>query len=669
MAAKFWWVLAPLALYGLWLLWQVLRGQWPTRFALNVHLSLLLMGYLLATAGLGIFWVANQQLPVFDAHYLFGYTMLLLLGAHLYLNLPLVWRYFTRAPQQHTGSHGLARPALARLGKAGLLLLGLALLVTLAWQLGARQTQPERLLLAQPDSGSNDRTGTATGPGRATAAELATVLRYHEYSSESRRSVFARAVSVNWGEAPDEFKTYPAAPRIALPKWQGEGMAFDAALYQPRPGTARLQLAQLGRILYLAAGITGHRGGSAMRAAPSSGGLFPAELYLAVRQEIGPPGENPPSGRAPALAAGLYHYDVRGETLERLAGPEALPVVQAGLGQSAPVSVIVAAVMARTGYKYRDRAYRYVAADVGHLLENLRLAGHALGMHSLILPTFDENALGQALGLHASEENVLAVMNLHPAESMPGAVAQPVPRFLAASATTSTAATTTSATTSATYGATSMIHQATSLQGVPAASATPAPTLGPIHAPGQTIALPGAVALTGDVQTVIAKRRSQRRFTDQALSLAQLGSSLKQLQPNHQLSTALDLHLVVNRVQGLASGVYQYLPQQHALQVVRTGEVAQAAQAAALDQDVIGNAAVVLLISARREMVLREGARGYRHMFLEAGMVGQRWLLAAVAQGLGACPVGAFYDDEAAHLIGLKPQQHWVLHFAALGLT
>jgi SagB-type dehydrogenase family enzyme len=634
MAAKFWWVLAPLALYGLWLVLQALRGRLPTRFALNVHLSLLLMGYLLVTAGLGIFWVANQQLPVFDAHYLFGYTMLLLLGAHLYLNLPLIWRYFKRAPEKHA-----ATPTLARVGKAFFLLLALLLALTLAWQLGQRQAQPTRL-----------RANLASGPGAegsATTFDLGTVLRYHEYSSESRQSVFARAVSVSWGEAPDDFKSYPDAQRIALPKWQGGGLGFDAALQGPRRGTSqgaeRIELAQLGRILYLTAGITAQRGGSAWRAAPSSGGLFPAELYVAVRQDIKRRSSPVASSTEIELAAGLYHYEVQSETLERVAGPEALPSVQAGLSQSAPVSVIVAAIMARTGYKYRDRAYRYVAADVGHLLENLRLAGHTMGLHSVVLPAFDESALGAALGLDASKENVLAVMNLHLAEA-----SQASPRFLVPPAAT------------AAHGATGMIHQATSLQSVPPADA---PTLS-----GPVITLPNTTALSTDVQTLIPKRRSQRRFSDKPLSLAQLAASLQHLQPNSQLSGALDLHLVVNRVQGLASGVYQYLPQQHALHLVRAGDVAAAAQSAALDQDVIGNAAVILLISARNELVLREGARAYRHMFLEAGMVGQRWLLAAVAQGLGACPVGAFYDDEAARLIGLDAQKHWVLHFAALGL-
>jgi nitroreductase len=102
---------------------------------------------------------------------------------------------------------------------------------------------------------------------------------------------------------------------------------------------------------------------------------------------------------------------------------------------------------------------------------------------------------------------------------------------------------------------------------------------------------------------------------------------------------------------------------------VRSGELGAEAQSAALSQDVIGDAAVVLVLSADREQLLQGGARGYRHGFLEAGMIGERWLLAAVANGLGACPVGAFYDDEAAKLIGVDPRREWVLHFAALGVV
>ena len=61
-------------------------------------------------------------------------------------------------------------------------------------------------------------------------------------------------------------------------------------------------------------------------------------------------------------------------------------------------------------------------------------------------------------------------------------------------------------------------------------------------------------------------------------------------------------------------------------------------------------------------------ARGYRHAFLEAGLVGERVYLEAAARGLGACAVGAFYDDEAAALVGVDPAREWVVHFAALGV-
>jgi nitroreductase len=41
--------------------------------------------------------------------------------------------------------------------------------------------------------------------------------------------------------------------------------------------------------------------------------------------------------------------------------------------------------------------------------------------------------------------------------------------------------------------------------------------------------------------------------------------------------------------------------------------------------------------------------------------------LEAVARGLGACAVGAFYDDEAVALAGEEPAREWGVHFAALG--
>ncbi|HEX2540070.1 MAG TPA: hypothetical protein VHM00_03200, partial [Caldimonas sp.] len=117
---KLLWVALPLLLSLAWLGVQVLRGRTPSRHALNVGSSLLLLAYVMATAGLGIFWVANQQLPVFDWHYLFGYGTVLLVTLHLVFNFRVVWRYLTRpaagAPARTPASAPGRRGALAGLG-------------------------------------------------------------------------------------------------------------------------------------------------------------------------------------------------------------------------------------------------------------------------------------------------------------------------------------------------------------------------------------------------------------------------------------------------------------------------------------------------------------------------------------------------------------------------
>ena len=91
-------MLIPISVYVLWLLVAAFRQRLPSRRMLNMHTSLLLMVYLLITSGLGIFWVANQQLPVFDWHYLFGYGTLLLVFIHLFFNLPPLLEFDSAVP-------------------------------------------------------------------------------------------------------------------------------------------------------------------------------------------------------------------------------------------------------------------------------------------------------------------------------------------------------------------------------------------------------------------------------------------------------------------------------------------------------------------------------------------------------------------------------------------
>jgi SagB-type dehydrogenase family enzyme len=607
MLPKFAWVLGPLLLYGVVCVFLALRGRTPSRMALNVHLSLLLLVYLLGTAGLGIFWVANQQLPVFDWHYLFGYATLLLVALHLVFNLPVVVRWLSRkrtvagAPKIKTGGP-------AWVGKGAALALGLAA----AFYIGARQ-------------------GGANVQVSAAAVQENPIARYHAFSSESRASVFQRAPGVAWGDAPPAFKSYPDAVRVALEKGGPGKTTLAQALAAPAPGR-RLTLAGLGRVLYLSSGVTLRRGGYALRAAPSSGALFPSELYIAARHIDG-------------LSPGLYHYDPDQHRLDLL-GPLP-PTVGTANADDADAIVLLTAVFRRTGYKYHNRAYRYALADAGHLLENLRLASHGAGMDASLLRQFDDGAAAQALGIDGVEEGVLALMTLRPSTGAER-IEQPQQDQTAATQYTPVVAQPATA-----IGVTGVVHQATSLRSAPR--------------PAAEVDLPPPVSAARELFTTIVQRRSERRFTDEPIPLALLSGVLADLRQRPQLYEGIEISIVVNRVAGLAPGVYRYLPR-HALALVRAGDFAGAAQSAALSQDAIGDAAAVLVLSTDRERLLAGGARQYRHALLETGLIGERWLLGAVARGLAACPVGAFYDDEAAALIGVDPARHWVFHFAALGL-
>ena len=624
MLPKIVWVLLPLAVYAA-LIALAWRGKVPSRLAVNMHSSLLLVVYLLATAGLGLFWVANQQLPVFDWHYLFGYATLLLVSLHLFFNLPTVLRWLRQRRAVHAVSAGavVAVPGARRIMLVASAAAALGLAFSLGAHWGGRQAAP------MPQT-------AALGP----APDIATVLRYHEASSSSRSGLLRRAPAVDWGAQPAPFKSYPAARHFPLPRAE-PGSAGPRSVGTMLKGPAQashLDLAAVGQLLHLTAGVTARRGGLALRAAPSSGALFPAELYLVAR-------------RVEGLPAGLYHFDPAGHRLAQL-GP--LPL--GTLAADADLVLVAAAVFQRTGYKYRDRAYRYVAADLGHLLENARLAGHYVGARAELLERFDEMALAKAFGLDAVQEGVIGAAAFSGTSDAPRA--SPVPAHPAAGGVA------TAGKNAAGIGITGSVHAATSLSAPPAlgpAPGTAAPT-------GSLIVLPAGEPAQMDLARTILQRRSQRRFTAQPVPLRQLASILADMSQAPLLSQALHADLVVNRVEGIQPGVYRYLPARHALQPVQLGDFAAHARNAALEQDVIGDAAVVLMLSADSALALKGGARGYRMAFLEAGLMGERWLLGAVARGLGACPVGAFYDDEAAALVK-APKGRWVLHFAALGRT
>jgi SagB-type dehydrogenase family enzyme len=119
----------------------------------------------------------------------------------------------------------------------------------------------------------------------------------------------------------------------------------------------------------------------------------------------------------------------------------------------------------------------------------------------------------------------------------------------------------------------------------------------------------------------------------------------------------LELYVVAGRVDGLGAGVYHYLPGPgtggHRLERVEAGAtLAQLSEAALGQESVRDAAAAVVFSSVTSRTAAKYADRALRYTTLEAGHAAQNLLLQATALGLGAVPVGAFYDNEVRELIG-----------------
>ena len=70
-------------------------------------------------------------------------------------------------------------------------------------------------------------------------------------------------------------------------------------------------------------------------------------------------------------------------------------------------------------------------------------------------------------------------------------------------------------------------------------------------------------------------------------------------------------------------------------------------------------------VFARSEWKYRD--RAYRYFYLDAGHMAAQLSLAAVALGLGSCPIAAFYDNEANSLLGVDGESEGVVYMMTVG--
>lgn len=196
----------------------------------------------------------------------------------------------------------------------------------------------------------------------------------------------------------------------------------------------------------------------------------------------------------------------------------------------------------------------------------------------------------------------------------------------------------------------------------------------PTAAPAASVSLPEPT-LTGGLalEAAIARRRSVRTFTNEALTEAELGQlawagqGITDAISGHRAAPSAGALYPIELYVVTAEGVRRYLPGEHAFELAPEGDRRAALQAASLNQESITDApAVVVIAGVYARTAGKYGDRAERYVHMEAGCVAQNVLLEATSLGLGAVPIGAFEDAEVSRALGL-PADHAPLLLIPVG--
>lgn len=172
--------------------------------------------------------------------------------------------------------------------------------------------------------------------------------------------------------------------------------------------------------------------------------------------------------------------------------------------------------------------------------------------------------------------------------------------------------------------------------------------------------LTGAMTL----EETLVQRRSIRGFQDTSLTDAHISQLLWAAQgithpsglrtaPSAGALYPLEIYAATQ------DGLFHYQPETHSLERVLDHDPRPGLYQAALRQNPVLEAPLVILISAVFDRTAQKygAVRTPQYVYLEAGHAAQNILLQAVALELGAVPIGAFHEDQISEALALPPDQ------------
>ncbi|MEO8260529.1 MAG: SagB/ThcOx family dehydrogenase [Acidobacteriota bacterium] len=538
-----------------------------------------------------------------------------------------------------------------------------------------------------------------------------TARQYHD-GSKHHFHRFATALGyLDWASQPHPFRSFgvPGLPlSFSLP--DAARVSYDR-LFQPPAGAAPLSAAAIGDVLRHALGLSAWKrfrdSRWALRVNPSSGNLHPTEAYLVA-------GPLPSVAPLPFVA----HYAPDRHALEPRCRFDAAAWLTACGGRQDVWLVALTSIHWREAWKYGERAFRYCQHDLGHAAAALRLAAALVGWRAAILPQWSHATVAAVTGIERDDDFVEAE------REEPGCIiavsAGDLPVSLDDGRTLAEAIrrgdwSGRASQLSADHVEWTFIDEiarATADRGSRGTRPTPVTADGrpEMAGPGENgevfLAAPplrpadGACSDRGlDARQLILQRRSALAFDGQSSLAAEAFSTLlaRVLPGPHPPWDALwweaRIHFLifVHRVDGLAPGLYCLLRAAAALPRLRAasgrdflwehasddlplfllarGDCRSLARRLSCDQAIAADGFFSLgMIADFEASLVEQGDAFYRHLFWEAGFVGQILYLEAEAAGARATGIGCFFDDPVHDVLGLTGHAFQSLYHFTVGM-
>lgn len=211
---------------------------------------------------------------------------------------------------------------------------------------------------------------------------------------------------LDWARKPPPFKSHESAigivplPRPDLSRrsdlWEALRRRRSRRRYNE---SVLLSIQDLALLCWATQGITAEHGDTLLRTAPSAGALYPVETYLLING-------------VESLEQGVYHFRPDQFDLEFLRqGDLAADFTRAALNQQmvhhSQVTFLWSAMIKRSKWKYRQRAYRYIYLDAGHIAQNLYLTGEAMGLGVCAIAAFFDDEVNGLMGLDGESETII----------------------------------------------------------------------------------------------------------------------------------------------------------------------------------------------------------------------------------------------------------------------